>query len=482
MATTIPPNRCSFIASHISQITGAPALANASLRTTSVSIDSRVIAPGALFVALRGARDGHEYLAAATDAGAAAALVERGRASALPCFEVDDPLAALGALARAHLERMRRASSIPTIAIGGAAGKTTTKELTAALMRSLCGATLATPGNLNNLIGVPMTIFTLEDTHRAAVLECGTNQPGEIARLAAIVQPGAALVLNVDIEHTEGLGSLEGVADEEAALFATAKIAVVSTAEIRLLRRIPPAMPRLTFGFDHAADVRLVARTVSSTGQQIIELKLRPSLVESGIAPRLSATLSLLGAASALNAASAVAAAAAALARPFHADELDAIAGALAGVRASDGRLSLHELGGILVIDDTYNSNPRSLRAALAAARETVDGLRTRLIVALGDMLELGELSAAAHIEALQELVRIQPETCLLVGAEMRRAAESASASRLSGLTLAADSLEAAPLVAKIARRGDVLLVKGSRGIAMERIIDALPGGESRVR
>ncbi|MGH7879739.1 MAG: Mur ligase family protein, partial [Candidatus Binataceae bacterium] len=302
MATPIPPNRCSFTAAEIARITGAPPLSGGDFRTASVSIDSRSLTPGALFVALRGLRDGHEYLEAAARTGAAAALDEPGRAvSALPCFEVDDPLTALGTMARAHLERTRR--SIPTIAIGGAAGKTTTKELTAAVMTALCGATLATPGNLNNLIGVPMTIFTLEQTHRAAVLECGTNQRGEIARLAAIVQPDAALVLSVDIEHTEGLGSLAGVADEEAALFATARRAVVSTAETLLLERVPAGMPRFTFGLDPAADVRLGARTISGAGEQIIELELRPPLVESGIAPRLRVRLSLLGASSALNAA-----------------------------------------------------------------------------------------------------------------------------------------------------------------------------------
>jgi UDP-N-acetylmuramoyl-tripeptide--D-alanyl-D-alanine ligase len=483
MPTTIPPNRCSFTSAEISQITGAPALPGVGLRTASVSIDSRAIAPGALFVALRAVRDGHHYLEAAARAGAAAALVEHGRAvSVLPGFEVDDPLAALGALAHAHLGRMRRASSIPTIAIGGAAGKTTTKELTAAVMEALCGATLATPGNLNNLIGVPMTIFTLAPTLRAAVLECGTNQRGEIPRLAAIVQPDAALVLNVDIEHTEGLGSLEDVADEEAALFATARIAVVSTTETLLQQRVPPGMPRLTFGLDQAADVSLFARTVSLSGRQMIELKLRPALVERGIEPRLSATLSLLGAASALNAASAVAAAAAVLARPFRADELVAIAAALAAVAASDGRLRLRDVDGMIVLDDTYNSNPRSLRAALAAARESADGLRARLIVALGDMLELGELSAAAHREALEAIARARPDVCLLVGAEMRRAAENLAAPRFPALKLAADSLEAAPLLARIAHPGDVVLVKGSRGIAMERIIEALAASASPIR
>jgi UDP-N-acetylmuramoyl-tripeptide--D-alanyl-D-alanine ligase len=472
MATPIPPNRCAFTIDEIFRATGARAALADGLRTTSVSIDSRTTSGGALFVALRGIRDGHEYLKAAAHAGATAAIVERGRAvPALPCIEVEDTLAALGALARAHLERTRQAQRLPTIAIGGAAGKTTTKELTAAAMRALCGAILATPGNLNNLIGVPMTIFMLDETHRAAVLECGTNQRGEIARLAAIVRPDAALVLNADIEHTEGLGSLEGVADEEAALFSTARRAVVSTAESLLLERIPMDTPRITFGLDDAADVRVATRTIGGAGQQVAELALRQALLDDGLAPRLSITLNLLGASSALNAAGAVAAVLAAINRPLSGDELRAIGAALDQVTPVAGRLMIRDCGGVVVIDDTYNSNPRSLRAALATAREIADGLNARLIVAIGDMLELGELSREMHAAALRDILAVRPGACVLVGPEMRRAAYDTP----SSVTLGGDSVEAASMVRAIVRAGDVLLIKGSRGIAMERIIDALP-------
>ena len=474
MATPIPPNRCAFTSDEIRRATSSSGTLTDGLFTTSVSIDSRAIAPGALFIALRGLRDGHEFLAAAARAGASAAIVERGRAlPAFPCFEVADTLAALGALAAAHLQRMRAATRLPTIAIGGAAGKTTTKELTAAAMRAVHGATLATPGNLNNLIGVPMTIFTLDATHRAAVLECGTNQRGEIARLAAIVQPDAALVLNVDIEHTEGLGSLAGVADEEAAIFATARRAVVSSAESMLLERIPAGIPRLTFGLDETADIRLIERAVAGTGQQIIELALHQELVEDGHLGRIRFPLNLLGATSALNAAGALAASVAAIDRLLSGGELQEIGAALGKVLPVSGRLMLRDRGGIIVIDDTYNSNPRSFRAALAAARETAEGLQTRLIVAIGDMLELGDLSAEMHLAALNDVFNTLPAACVLVGPEMRCAAITHRVP--SWVALADDSLEAARKVHALARPGDVLLVKGSRGIAMERIIDALP-------
>ncbi|MGD0289281.1 MAG: UDP-N-acetylmuramoyl-tripeptide--D-alanyl-D-alanine ligase [Candidatus Binataceae bacterium] len=489
MATPIPINRCRFNPAEIMRATGAAFSGPPDLSLTGVSIDTRSIAPGALFIALRGVRDGHEFVREAAARGAAAAIVERGRTDpALPCFEVDDTLAALGALARFHLERMRALRPVPTIAIGGAAGKTTTKEMTAALARALFGDILATPGNLNNLIGVPMTILTLTDAHRAAVLECGTNRRGEIARLAQIVTPDVALVLNVDIEHTEGLGSLEGIADEEAELFKTARIAIVGTAESMLLARVPAQMRTptrtLTFGATADAGVRLASRVVVAPGRQRIALALTPALTADGVDAALEANLGMLGAASAMNAAAAVAAVSAASPRPLGRADLAAIARALAAVEPVPGRLSTRELVGVVVIDDTYNANPRSVRVALEAARETADGLRARLVVALGDMLELGALAPAMHAEAVRDLFQARPDACVLVGPEMAAAARavdsgateigSGAPARPPVIQFAADSTAAAAAVRALVRPGDVLLVKGSRGIAMERIIDAL--------
>ncbi len=480
MATPIPINRCRFSPAEVIRATGAAFSGPGDLALAGVSIDTRSIVPDALFVALRGVRDGHEFVREAAARGAAAVIVERGRIdSALPCFEVDDTLVALGALARFHLNRMRAMRPIPTIAIGGAAGKTTTKELTAALARALFGEVLATPGNLNNLIGVPMTILTLTDTHRAAVLECGTNRRGEIARLARIVAPDVALVLNVDVEHTEGLGSLEGVADEEAALFATAGVAIVGTTEAMLLARVPREMRTLTFGATADAGVRLASRVIVAPGRQRIALALARTLTADGVDPALEANLALLGAASAMNAAAAVAAICAA-ARPLTRVDLAALARALAAVEPVAGRLSTREVAGVVVIDDTYNANPRSVRVALEAGRETADGLHTRLIVALGDMLELGALAPAMHTEAVRDLFRARPDAGVAVGPEMAAAvravggATGQSSPHPPILELAADSTIAAAVVRALVQPGDVLLVKGSRGIAMERIIDAL--------
>ena len=269
MATPIPNNQCAFRLDEIATATGGEMFGAPDLAVRGVTNDTRALTAGALFVALRGVdRDGHGYLADAARCGAAAALVERGRRpagraglAAIAAVEVDDTLAALGDLARHHLRRTRAARPLACVAIGGAVGKTSTKELCAAVVRALFGETLATPGNLNNLIGVPMTIFTLGKRHRAAVLECGTNTRGEIVRLARIVEPDVAAVLNVDVEHSEGLGGLKEIADEEAALFSTARGAVVACAEERLvMARIPRGAQVVTFGADVAADVRIAAR------------------------------------------------------------------------------------------------------------------------------------------------------------------------------------------------------------------------------
>lgn len=480
MATPIPSNECVFRLDEVAAATGGMVFgAPQDTIVRGVATDTRALGAGALFVALRGAeRDGHLYLDEAARRGAAAALAARGRRCAgLATVEVDDTLVALGDLARYHLRRMRLAHPLQCVAVGGAVGKTTTKELCAAAVRALFGETLATPGNLNNLIGVPMTIFMLEGNHRAAVLECGTSMRGEIPRLARIVEPDVAVVLNVDVEHSEGLGGLEETADEEAALFATASRALVACTEEQLvMERLPRGAQVVTFGNSAAADVRIAERAPDAGGRTRITLILSPRLIAAGSPARLDTELALLGAAAARNAAAAVAAAAALRGRPLEAAELDALARALASVAPVDGRLVIRTCGGVIVLDDTYNANPRSVRVALEAAREMAQARGARLLVALGDMLELGALAPAMHAEAVDDVMRLAaPAAFIAVGPEMTAAASRATALvRRDGIVTAPDSAAAALVVRALARAGDVLLVKGSRGIRMERIIEAL--------
>src|SRR5271163_1138622 len=417
MATPIPINQCEFTLAEVVEATGGAFddLGDAAIagKIIGVSIDTRSLKAGALFVALHGAAsDGHDYLAQAAALGARAAIVATGRRHpALDCVEVDDTLDALGHLARRHLARTLVARALPLIAIGGAVGKTTTKELTAAAARALFGFTLSTPGNLNNLIGVPMTIFTLAGEHRAAVLECGTNTRGEIPKLAQIVEPDVAMVLNVDI------------ADEEGALFSTARrYAVASADEPLVLARIPKHLDRITFGKSPEAHVRLASRTAGARSR--IRVELARTMVAAGVESLIETEIALLGEAAALNCTAAIAGVAAMRAAPLESRELSAVADALAGVQPVAGRLATTSLRGIFIIDDTYNSNPRSIRAALAAAREVADGLGARLVIAMGDMLELGDQSAAAHQEAIRDVIRARPAAFVAVGPEMNSARE----------------------------------------------------------
>ncbi|MGB3551017.1 MAG: UDP-N-acetylmuramoyl-tripeptide--D-alanyl-D-alanine ligase [Candidatus Binatus sp.] len=481
MATPIPSNQCEFTLAEVVEATGGTLVRAASTvpaggGVRGVSIDTRSIGAGAIFVAIRGAlSDGHDYLPQAAARGAAAAIVATGRRHpALDCIEVADTLAALGRLARRHLMRTRAARPLPLIAIGGAVGKTTTKELTAAAARALFGATLSTPGNLNNLIGVPMTIFTLTGEDRAAVLECGTNTRGEIPKLAQIVEPDVAMVLNADLEHSEGLGTLEDIANEEAALFSTAgRYAVASADEPMVLARIPKHLRRITFGKSADADVRLVSRSVGVRSR--IRVEIARAMLAAGVEPFIETKIALLGEAAALNCTAAIAGVAAMRPLPLESRELAAIADALAAVKPVAGRLANSSIHGIFVIDDTYNSNPRSIRAALAAAREVADGLGARLVIALGDMLELGELSAGAHQEAIRDVMRSRPAAFVAVGPEMNSACAAVSSDADTTEVLAApDSIAAAGMIAGLLRPGDVLLVKGSRGIAMERVLEKL--------
>lgn len=481
MATPIPRNRCALTLAEAARATGGTLHGPAAMTVRGISIDSRTIEPGELFVALVAQRDGHEFIGDAAERGATAAIVQRGRRVAQTAsIEVDDTLSALGALARFHLRRERASRPLPTIAIGGAAGKTTTKELTAAVAAALFGPTLATPGNLNNLIGAPMTVLALDGGHRAAVIECGTSRRGEIPKLAAIVSPDVALVVNVDIEHSEGLGTLEEIAEEETALFRTAATAVAPADDPLVTARVPAGLRTLTFGESPGADVRLARRSVRPDGGSRVTLELSPGLVSPGVEPRLESELQMLGGVAALNAAAAVAAVAAARSSPHGPGELSAMGKALGTVQPVPGRLSTLKAGGVLVIDDTYNANPRSVRAALEAARDTATALGARLLVALGDMLELGPLAHALHAEIVSEVARLSPAVLVAVGPLMAATCRALSPAdgRRPGMTIIArDSEQAAGIVQHLVKPGDVLLVKGSRGIEMEKIIATLGPG-----
>lgn len=472
MATPLPPNRAAFTVGEIAAATGGRTVGvDGATAIRGVSTDSRAVGLGALFVALLGeTHDAHDFVAAARERGALP-MVRTDRGIEGPRVEVDDTLAALGRLARAHVERVAAARPAPALAIGGAAGKTTTKTLAAAAVAALCGDTLVTAGNLNNRIGVPLTLLSLEPRHRAMVVECGTSVPGEIAELGRIVRPDVAVVLNVGVEHSERLGDLVAIAEEEAALLAAARRVAITAREEPLLvaRLATAAAERRTFGLAPDSDLRLLAREPLASGRSRLRLELGPAFTAA--APvQLELETALLGADAALDVAAALAGALALVGRPATAAELAATAAALAAVEAVPGRLRPLALGGALVLDDTYNSNPKSLAASLAAARELAARRGARLLVALGDMLELGPLAEPEHDTALAAVAAAGAAETLLVGPLFAAAAarRNARARCFEDGATAASGLELG--------QGDVLLVKGSRGMRMERLIDALEG------
>jgi len=434
-------------------------------RFTGVSTDSRAIGRGELFIALRGERfDGHAFLEQAKVAGAAAALIDARYAGPvpMPALVVEDTRRALGALAR----HWRARFSPVLIGIAGSNGKTTTKEMLAAILVRHAGEArvLATIGNLNNDIGLPLTILRLRAAHRYCAIELGMNQKGEIAYLADIARPTIAVITNAQREHLEFMGSVEGAAAENAAMFAALPregIAVVNAddAHAPLFREAAGGRRRVEFALETNAEVSggYALRPLSS------EIRV------STPAGTSSATLAIPGLHNVVNALAAAASA--------HAAGIgtSAIGEGLTAFRPFAGRHHVKPLpDGATLIDDSYNANPDSVRAAidvLAAA-----GGRTLLV--LGDMGELGAQGPQFHAEVgryarergVQALYALGDATRESVAAFGSGARHFDSAEALAGATRAALGT------------GVTLLVKGSRFMRMERVVGALTGERTQGR
>ncbi len=457
MATPIPSNRVLFSLDQIAELTGGDVL-TPGLSPRGIVIDSRRVREGSLFVAIKGERlDGHDYIDAAVDAGATALLVNRGARvpDDIATVEVDDTIHALGELARAYRARWGG----PLVGITGSAGKTTTKALAAAALEGAGLSVCATPGNLNNLIGVPMTLFTLDVEHDVAVIEMGTNRRGEIARLAEIAAPTVGVVTLVGAAHTAGLGSIEKVAEEKTSLLRALPktgIAIVNGDDGRL--RGEWGGRTIRFGRSTGCDYRLHSVEVAVDGTEA---------VVDALGDRNTLKLSLLGEPAVVNA----------LAALSIVDALQApiapAAHALTQVTPSEGRLVPREAPGhVLVLDDTYNANPRSVAAALDVGAQLAAVRGGRLVAILGDMLELGSLSRRAHADVLRR-ARGRASVVISVGGEMKRAAKSTGIGRW-----VADAQAVNALIARVLKASDVVLVKGSRSMRLERVSNALVSGE----
>ncbi|MBW2241440.1 MAG: UDP-N-acetylmuramoyl-tripeptide--D-alanyl-D-alanine ligase [Deltaproteobacteria bacterium] len=456
---------------------------NADVQLKAVSTDTRTLSAGALFIAIRGPHhDAHDHLAAALEAGAAALLIERSTTATedcnVPVIVVSDTTAALGALAAGH----RNAFKGPVVGITGSNGKTTTKEMCAAIL-SLRGPCLKNRGNLNNAYGLPLTLLEREAAHEALVVELGMNHRGEIAPLAAIARPTIGVITNVGSAHIEHLGSQEEIAEEKGDLIAALPaegVAVLNADDPRVMAQAPrtPA-PILRFGKEQTADVRAENIRTTEAGGFAFDLVTAEGIVEAGRWPavvaglveagRWPAVVAGLGEPTVINALAAAAAAFAAGAAP------ETVVRGLAAYAGVSGRMARIALpGGVVVIDDTYNANPQSMEAAL---RSLVNRSRGgRAFAVLGSMGELGPASEAAH----RELGRLAGELGVAALSSYGEHAETLAEGAISGGLSVADVCvaktheELAAHLSPRLRSGDWVLVKGSRAMAMENVVALL--------
>jgi len=448
-------------------------LIGADIQFAAVSSDSRNLKHGEMFVALRGEHfDGYEFIGQAASKGAVAAMVNansikekksahgRGRGNgSIPLLVVDDTRLALGQLAA----YWRKQFDIPLVAITGSNGKTTVKEMLAGILRVAAGneeAVLATTGNLNNDIGMPLTLLKMGPQHRYAVIEMGMNHPGEIDYLTRIARPNVALVNNASTAHLEGLGSVEAVARAKGEIFAGlrsngAAIINFDDTSAPLWRTLAGAHPLLEFGLEPQADVS--GRWHPKENGLRIEVQTPQG--------NFTADLKVPGAHNACNA---LAATAAAIGLNI---PLETIAAGLEKFGGVPGRMQRKKAkNGAVLIDDTYNANPASLNAAIGV----LAGVAGKRILVLGDMGELGEKAAPLHAETGRE--------ARLAGIERLFAVGELSANTVREFGNGGQHFESIEelmnALVKELDKNSTVLVKGSRFMKMERVVQFLEAGE----
>ncbi len=431
-------------------------LAGADRLYTGVSTDTRTLQSGELFVALRGPRfNGHEFLGKAEAAGAAGAVVDAEHTTPLAQVVVENTQTALMRAA----SRWRAQFGIPLVGVAGSNGKTTVKEMIAAILTQ-AGPCLATRGNLNNHIGVPLTLFRLEPTHRFAVVEMGANRAGEVAALVSLARPTVGLITNAGAEHLEGFGSLEGVARAEGEMVEGLEadaVAVINADDpfAPLWRGLTRARV-VTFGLGAQVDFGgRGLRTEVAGGEFRTRFTLECAEGRSAIELRLA------GRHNVTNALAAAAAACAAGAT------LEQVRAGLATMRAVRGRLQLKRArSGAWLIDDSYNANPSSVRAGI----EVLADLDGRKWLVLGDMAELGAFAHASHAEIGSFARERGVERLFATGELAQLAVESFGA----GAEWYADVDALARVLDESATAETRVLIKGSRVSRLERVVAAL--------
>jgi UDP-N-acetylmuramoyl-tripeptide--D-alanyl-D-alanine ligase len=453
--------------------TGASATAVHARGFTAVSIDGRAVPRGGLWFAIRGDRfDGHQFADQAIASGAAGLVVARGRAAGiagaerLTVLEVDDTHRALAALAHAHRMRL---GELRVVGVAGSNGKTTTKEMIAAILAASAGvaAVHKTEGNFNNHIGLPLTMLKLTRAHRFAVLEMGMSALGELAFLAELGRPDVAVVVSIGAEHLESLGTVENVVRAEAEIYGALGprgVAVWPEGEERLRPFVDEsrAARKLRFGRAPGAPVRVVSAAARVEGTDVV-LRLPDGA-------RVETRLGIVGIHNAWNAAAAAACACALGVAP------EAIAAGLAEARTAKHRNAIVDVGGRHILDDCYNASPPSMGAALDTLADFARQSGKRGIAVLGDMLELGSTEAELHREVGLRAGSLGLHLVVGVGPRAQFIVEGARAAGMPpDRAIHVDELDDATWHARrAAGPGDWVLVKASRGARLERVVDGL--------
>lgn len=445
----------------VSMFGQAATLLPSDLVVRGISTDTRTIVSGNAFVALRGERfDGHDNIGEAISKGASLILTEDASCvpPSTPSIACASTVHALGTFGWFH----RRRFSIPVVAIAGAAGKTSTKDLVAHVLSSTMRV-LKTAANYNNQIGTPLTLLQLSEEHEVAVIEIGTNEPGEIEILTAMVQPTHGLITNIGKEHLEKLIDLDGVEKEETALFDYLRdhhgLAFVNADDDRLAKYAPTFSRCISFGVETGADIH---PTIAFDD----EVRPAVSLVHGSFT--LRAQMKTSGLASAYNATCALAVGWALHIPAAHVQH--ALASYEPPTSHGYGRMIVQRMGSLTILNDSYNANPASMVMALRTLQKFP---ASKHIAVLGDMRELGDAAEEEHMHILGEAHEMA-HVVVTMGDEFRRASERLDLPH----ALHAETLHGCrDLVREVSTEGAAVLVKGSRGMAMEQVIDLLSEG-----
>ncbi|WP_346354583.1 UDP-N-acetylmuramoyl-tripeptide--D-alanyl-D-alanine ligase [Azotosporobacter soli] len=444
-----------FTLQEVCEATGAYVNSDEEILFSGVCTDTRKIKQGDLYVALQGENfDGHQFAAEAAQKGAAGIIAAKEITLDIPVFKVRDTLAALQALAKFHRLRF----SIPVIAITGSNGKTTTKDMVAAALASSYHV-LKTQGNFNNEIGLPLTLLQLTQEHQAAVVEMGMRGLGQIRELMRIACPTHGIVTNVGETHMELLGSLEAIAaakgelvedlPETATVFLNYDNEYVRQMDVLAKGKV------VFYGCDPASDVQALGNTYQN-GRTRIDLRTREG--------NWQLEIPVVGRHNVYNAMAAVAVAEAlGVAK-------EKIAAGLSSLELSAMRLHVERRGAFCIINDAYNASPMSMLAALDALKEVSIGRR---VAVLGDMLELGEVAAEAHARVGQYAVQSGVEVLIALGPWAKHLAHAAKCDARSVVVYWTESpSEAKAFLRQTLQAGDTVLLKGSRGMRMEQMME----------